>query len=150
MYTSLPCTPTSSICVFYQEPEELSLFKGKIDECNGNINIPIKILHNEVKSLKDAISLKTLNKNCLVFNKDTVTISELFQLLIDERCKEINKTSVNIDVNQILINVDLSCFNDPCSSKTQVSLQFFADYVLSKLCAQQAEINTLKQIINNL
>lgn len=98
-------------------------FPGFIDEdslpCNPNIDTLFELYGTEIDRLAAQLDLRALDKKCLDFDPETVSVHGLFQKHTDKIC-ELNtalaalQTLVNSNnITQKQVSLDLKCMKPP-------------------------------------
>lgn len=139
-------TTVSSSCVPYTG-SDLSSFDKEQLPCNPNLNDIVKELDSIIVTLKNATSITDVSVECLDnCNCETLTIKSLFEIIISKLCDTIEKVKIletsYSNIGMAEINVDLSCFDNPCfnSQSNNHTILEILTLLLTEVCTLKTKI----------
>lgn len=141
-------SPVSSACVALETEHVFESFDEQEICCEPSINDLFAKFDTLIKTLQDNIDLTQLNKECMIFDNQTVKVNDLFQFLVSfscalkDRVTQLETDVAAIDVLSQTINIDLSCLGNPCTG-TNHSVLYIITTLVSAYCALKAQVDNL-------
>lgn len=143
------CNPISSNCVVWQGPN-LPI----IGLCNGDsISDVVAKLATELTEIKGELSLSGIDLSCLELTTAPESVSELFQVLVNEICTlKGAETSVGTTTTETIIASLPTCLqytNLENDLITELPIDQYAELVAAKVCEIIGDITTINTTIDD-